>query len=145
MSHKYLCLMWSYLGGVIHFAFTWSVVPVVVIYVGAALFCSHCLWWVVCGKVSILPNCTLGGGVLYPCYDEFWGGGTCGGFPWCIVNYFACVMVNSMFSTLLRWWTILFLSFFFFWFYSLDDSGQFLCVVSLKCLWVPVNLFLLHD
>ena len=20
-------------------------------------------------------------GVLCPCYDEFWGGGTCGGFP----------------------------------------------------------------
>ena len=30
------------------------------IYVGAALFCSHCLWWVVCDKVSLLPNCTWG-------------------------------------------------------------------------------------
>ena len=30
------------------------------------------------------------------------GGGTCGGFPSCIVKYFACVMVSSMFSTLLR-------------------------------------------
>ena len=58
----YLCEMWSYLGGGVHFAFTWSVVPVivVVIYVGAAVFCSHCLWWVVCDKVSLLPNCTWG-------------------------------------------------------------------------------------
>ena len=31
-------------------------------------------------KVSLLLDYTLGGGVLYPCYDEFCGGGTCGGF-----------------------------------------------------------------
>ena len=44
---------------------SWSVVPVivVVIYVGAAVFCPHCLWWVVCDKVSLLPNCTWGGRV----------------------------------------------------------------------------------
>ena len=60
-------------GGGVHFAFTWSVVPVivVVISVGAAIFCSHCLWWVICDKVSLLPNCTWGEGVLSPCYDEF--------------------------------------------------------------------------
>ena len=51
--------------GGVHFAFTWSVIPVVV--AGAALFCSHFLWWVACGKVSLLPNCTWGGGgVLCP-------------------------------------------------------------------------------
>ena len=44
VSRKYLCPMWSYLGGGLHFAFTWPVVPVivVVIYGGAAVFCSHC-------------------------------------------------------------------------------------------------------
>ena len=52
-------------GGGVHFAFTWSVilVIVVVIHVGAAVFCSHCLWWVVYDKVSLLPNCTWGGRV----------------------------------------------------------------------------------
>ena len=55
--------MWSYLGGGVHFAFTWLVVPVIVavIYDGAALFCSHCLWWVVYDEVSLLP--TVPGGV----------------------------------------------------------------------------------
>ena len=69
-------------GGGVHFAFTWSVVPVVVavIYDGAALVCSHCLWWVVYDKVSLLPTVPRGG-VLCPCYDEFWGGSTCRGFP----------------------------------------------------------------
>ena len=64
VSCKYLCEMWSYLGGGVHFAFTWSVIPVivVVIYDGAALFCSHCLWWVVYDKVPLLPNCTWRGG-----------------------------------------------------------------------------------
>ena len=83
VSHKYLCEMWSYLGGGVHVAFTCSVIPVVVvvIYVGAAVFFSHCLWWVVCDKVSLLLNCTWGEGVLCPCYNEFSGGGTCGGFP----------------------------------------------------------------
>ena len=31
-----------------------------------------------------------------------------------------------------------------FWFYSLSDGGQFLCVVGLRGHWVPANLFLLH-
>ena len=56
VSCKYLCEIWSYLEGGVHFAFTLSVVPVivVVIYDGAALFCSHCLWWVVYDKVPLL-------------------------------------------------------------------------------------------
>ena len=29
MSCKYLCLRWSYLGGDVHFAFTWLVIPVI--------------------------------------------------------------------------------------------------------------------
>ena len=58
---KYLCLMWSYLWGGVHFGFTWSVVPVivVVIYAETAVFCSQCL----CDKFSSFPNCTWGGGV----------------------------------------------------------------------------------
>ena len=47
-------------------------------------------------KVSLLLDYTLGG-VLYPCYDEFCGGGTCGGLFWCTVKWFSCVMVNLMF------------------------------------------------
>ena len=31
------------------------------------------------------------------------------------------------------------------WKHKLDDSGQFLCVVSLRGLWVPANLFLLDN
>ena len=56
--------MWSYLGGDAHFAFTWLVVPVVVvvIYVGAAVFSSRYLWGVVCAKVSLFP--TVPGGVM---------------------------------------------------------------------------------
>ena len=55
--------MWSYLGGGVHFAFTWLVIPVIVavIYDEAALFCSNCLWWVAYDKVSLLP--TVPGGV----------------------------------------------------------------------------------
>ena len=44
VSCKYLCLSWSYLGGGVHFAFTWSVVPVI-----AAVTCTEtavvCLFW----------------------------------------------------------------------------------------------------
>ena len=31
------------------------------------------------------------------------------------------------------------------WFYSLDNSGRFLCLVGLKDFCVPANLFLLHN
>ena len=44
-----------------------------------------CTAYISCGglfsdKVSLLSNCTWGEGVLCPCYNEFWGGGTCGEF-----------------------------------------------------------------
>ena len=44
-----LALVWSYLWGGVHFSFTWSVVPVVVvvIYAETAVFCFYCLCWVV--------------------------------------------------------------------------------------------------
>ena len=32
-----------------------------------------------------------------------------------------------------------------FWFNSLDDSRQFLCILGLRGLWVPANLFLLYN
>ena len=123
--------------------------------VGRSSHCSCYLWWscfilltlLVVGCLwqgSFTAKLYLGGeGVLCPCYDEFWGGGTCGGFPWCIVKYFACVMVNSMFfypAGMMNHFVCA-----VFWFYSLDDSGWFLCVVSLGSLWVPANLFLLHS
>ena len=38
---------------------------------------TACVGWF-SDKVSLLLNYTFGG-VLYPCYDEFCGGGTCGG------------------------------------------------------------------
>ena len=49
LSHKYLCLKRSYPGGAVHFAFTRSVIPVVVvvIYAGTAVYCLHHLWGVV--------------------------------------------------------------------------------------------------
>ena len=64
VSHKHLCLMWSYLGGDVHFAFTWSVVSVVVvvIYVGAAVFSLVTCGGVVCVEVSLFP--TVPGGVM---------------------------------------------------------------------------------
>ena len=81
--------------------------------------------------------------VLHSCYDEFWSGGTCEGgsldVQWSILPVW--------------WWTWCLLPcwddepFYFVsvWFYSLDDSGRFLCIVSLRDLWVPANLFLLHN
>ena len=136
--------MWSYLGGGVHFAFTWSVIPVivVVIYAGTAIFCSHCLWWVVYWQGFFTAKLYLGGGVLYPCYNEFWGGGTCGGFPWCTVQWFTCVMETRC---SLPCWDDEPFYFVLVWFYSLSDSGWFLCVVSLRGLWVPANLFLLYS
>ena len=72
VSCKYLCLMWSYLGDGVHFVFTWSVVPVVVvvIYAETAILCSLCLW---CGCLvtKFLTAKLYLGGVLFPCYDEF--------------------------------------------------------------------------
>ena len=39
---------------------------------------TACVGWF-SDKVSLLLNYTLWGVILYPCYDEFCGGGTCGG------------------------------------------------------------------
>ena len=74
--------MCSYLGAGVHFAFTWSVVPVIVavIYDGTALFCSHACGGLLMTRFLYCQTVPGGGGVLCPCYNEFWGGGTCRGF-----------------------------------------------------------------
>ena len=70
VSCKYLCEIWSYLGGGVHFAFTWSVIPVivVVIYVGAAHIACGGLFMTRFLYCQTVPG---GEGVLCPCYDEF--------------------------------------------------------------------------
>ena len=59
---KFLCLRWFYLGGGVHFAFTWSVVPVIaaIICTETAVVCSFCLW-LACfvTKISLLLNCFI--------------------------------------------------------------------------------------
>ena len=59
------------------------------------------------------------------------------------MKYFACVMVNSMFFYPAEMMNHFVCAVFLF--YLLDDSGRFLYVVSLRSLWVPANLFLLHS
>ena len=57
-----------------------------------------------CNQNYLLLDCRIVylGGAVFSCYNEYWGGGTCGGFPWCVVEWFACVIGNLMSFTLLR-------------------------------------------
>ena len=137
--------MWSYLGGSLNLVFTWSVVPVieVVIYVETALIWSLLVLGCFSDKVSLFQTVPGGGLCCVFVMTSFWGGGTWGGgFSWCTVMWFACVMVNCV--SLPCWDDELFCSVLF-WFHSLSDGEQFLCVVGLKGHWVPAKLFLLHN
>ena len=132
VSCRYLCLKWSYLGGGVHFAFTWLVVPVLVGVSGTETVVVCLFWsWLSCFMTKITYCCTVvsctWGGAIFPCYDKFWSGGTCGGVPlvhsWvvCLCDgkldflYFAvtrcemmnhfyyCVILNSLTE---QWWAI---------------------------------------
>ena len=65
--------MWSYLGGDLNLAFTWSVVPVivVVIYVETAIFWSLLVLGGLVTKFLYFQLYLGWGSMLCVCYDEF--------------------------------------------------------------------------
>ena len=85
--------------------FSWPVIPVIVGVTGteAAAVCSFWSWLSCFIFLDDLLLYLVPRGVPYfLCYDEFWSGGTCEGFSWCTVWWFACVMGNLMSLTLLQ-------------------------------------------
>ena len=57
---RYLCLKWSYLGGGVHFAFTWLVIPVIVGVTGTETAVVCPFWsWLGCFMTKITYCCTV--------------------------------------------------------------------------------------
>ena len=104
----------------------------------ACITCGGCLWW-----SFLISNCT-------------WGGGCAVSLLWWVLRWWYLWKIPLMHSEVvclcdgkldvfLPCWDDEPFCLVLVWLYSPNDSQRFLCVVSLRGLLVPVNLFLLHN